>query len=190
MFRGTRGVIATSGVALVVACSSGSSPGSAAADAGAPMNFRQASDAALQTMQTLFYNQGNWNMCVPTACSRLLPMDDFDWGADSMTAALYLRWTFEQDASVVTMMNALDANGSKSYGTCVDTSCVMWSDVPLWDSIAGAHEYLVTGSPGSIARAKNAFDFVDTANQFGLGACPEINYQRPGGDLNLKTLET
>jgi hypothetical protein len=189
MFRATRGIAATTAVALVLACSSGSNPGSSAVDAGVPKTFLQASDAALRTMQSLFYSQGNWRMCVPTACSGVLPLDDFDWGADSMTAALYLRWTFEKDASIVTMMKALDANGA-GYGTCTDTSCLMWSDVPLWDSIAGAHEHFVTGSATSLARAKSGFDFVDTANQFALGACPEIDYQRPGGDLNLKTLET
>lgn len=176
-------------VALFVACSSGSNPGSSAGPAEVPHTFRDASDAALHAMQSLFYSQGNWKMCVPTACSKILPEDDFDWGADSMTAALYLRWTFEKDASVVTMMKQLDATGA-SYGTCTDPSCLMWSDVPLWDSIAGAHEHLVTGSASSLARAKSGFGFVDTANQFALGACPEIDYQQPGGTLNLKTLET
>ncbi len=189
MLPRARGVIATTALAVALACSSTSNPGSPEADTGAPRTFAQASDAALHTMQTVFYSQGNWRMCIPTDCSRILPVDDFDWGADSMTAALYLRWTFENDASVVTMMEALDANGA-SYGTCTDTSCVMWSDVPLWDSIAGAHEHLVTGSASSLARAKSGFDFVDTANQFALGACPEIDYQQPGGTLNLKTLET
>jgi len=153
------------------------------------VSFRQASDAALQTMRSAFYDAGNWNLCVPTACG-FLPDDDFDWGADSLTAALYLRWSVENDATVVPMIAALDANGA-SYGTCTDTSCLQWSDVPLWDSIAGSHEHIVTASPSSLHRATSGFDFVDTANQFGLGACPEIDYQMPGGgSIQLKTLET
>lgn len=154
-----------------------------------PMTFRQASDAALQTMRSAFYHDGNWNMCVPSACG-FLQFDDFDWGADSLTAALYLRWSVENDTSVVPMLEALDANGA-SYGTCTDANCVMWSDVPLWDSIAGSQEHLVAASASSLHRAQSGFDFVDTANQFGLGACPEIDYQMPGGgSIQLKTLET
>lgn len=159
------------------------------------MTFEQASDAALRTMQTVFYKAGEWNLCEPAACG-ILSDDDFDWGADSLTAALYLRWTLEKDASIVPMMKALDSNGA-SYGACTAQDCPSWSDVPLWDAIAGVHENLVTGSASALARAKSAFDYVDTATQFALGACPDIDYQAPlaggipfGATPTLKTLET
>jgi hypothetical protein len=146
-------------------------------------------------MQSVLYQKGNWNLCEPTACG-LLSIDDFDWGADSLTAALYLRWTVQKDASIVPMMKALDSNGAR-YGTCTAQSCSSWSDVPMWDAIAGAHEYLVTGSTGALARAKGAFAYVDGATEFALGACPEIAFQAPvaGGipvltTPTLKTLET
>lgn len=155
------------GLLVVLGCST---DGNVLLPQAAPMTFRQVSDAALQTMKTAFYDGGNWNLCVPTKCG-FLPDDDFDWGADSMTAALYLRWSIENDATVVPMIKALDANGA-AYGTCTDTNCLMWSDVPLWDSIAGAHEHLVIASASSLHRAVTGFDFVDTANQFGTGACP------------------
>lgn len=173
------------GLLVVLGCST---DGNSLLPQAAPMTFREVSDSALQTMKSAFYDGGNWNMCVPTKCG-FLPDDDFDWGADSMTAALYLRWSIQNDASVVPMIEALDANGA-AYGTCTDTSCLMWSDVPLWDSIAGSHEHLVTASASSLHRAVTGFDFVDTANQFGTGACPQIDYQQPGGVLQLKTLET
>ncbi|HEX8795883.1 MAG TPA: hypothetical protein VF765_33270 [Polyangiaceae bacterium] len=174
------------GLAAALGCST---EGNSLWPQAAPMTFRQSSDAALQTLKSAFYADGNWNMCVPTKCG-FLPDDDFDWGADSLTAALYLRWSIEKDSSVVPMIEALDANGA-AYGKCTDTSCLEWSDVPLWDSIAGSHEHLVTGSVSSLHRAVTGFGFVDTANQFGRGACPEIDYQMPGGgSIQVKTLET
>lgn len=155
----------------------------------APGTFRQASDAALETLQTTFYDDGNWKLCVPTSCG-VLPFDDFDWGADSLTAALYLRWSIEGDASIPPMMTQLDANGP-TYGTCTAQNCPSWSDVPLWDSVAASHENLVTGSSSTLQRAQEAFDYVDTATQFALGACPGVDYQEPaGGSTMVKTLET
>jgi hypothetical protein len=184
-----RAIVATIiAIASVSSCSSNGSS-SSSADAGAPQTFRQASDAALKTLQDVFFHDGNWELCVPKNCG-ILAYDDFDWGADSLTAALYLRWSIEKDAAIVPMMTALDANGA-SYGTCTAQDCPSWSDVPLWDSIAGAHEHLVTGAATALARAQGAFSYVDTATQFGLGACPQIDYQLPaGGSTFLKTLET
>jgi hypothetical protein len=174
-------------VVSATGCSSSSAPPSSASPPS--QTFQQSSDAALATMQTLFFHDGNWNLCEPTKCG-VLPYDDFDWGADSLTAALYLRWTYGKDKAVTTMMQQLDANGA-SYGTCTAQDCPSWSDVPLWDSIAGSHEHLVTGSASSLVRAQSGFAYVDGATQFGLGACPALNYQEPtGAPTNLKTLET
>src|SRR6185437_13557930 len=105
-------------------------------DAGSRTTFRETSDAALATLQNVFYEDGTWKLCVPTKCS-FLAFDDFDWGADSLTAALYLRWSLEKDAAIPPMMKALDANGP-TYGACTATSCPTWSDVTLWDSIAAS----------------------------------------------------
>ncbi len=188
--------VALAAVLGVVAASCSSNSSTPTADAGTPYTFRQASDAALATMQNVFFQDGNWNVCEPTKCG-ILPYDDFDWGADSLTDALYLRWSLEKDAAVVPMIKLLDANGA-SYGTCTAQDCPSWSDVPLWDSIAGSREHVVTGSTTSLARAQGAFNYVDSATQFALGACPQIDYQIPvsGGDpligssAGLKTLET
>jgi hypothetical protein len=157
--------------------------------------FGEASDQALQTLVNVFYDDGNWRLCVPKACG-LLAVSGFDWGADSLTAALWLRWSYGHDASIVPLMHALDTGGA-SYGTCTATSCPSWSDVPLWDSVAGSHEYVVTKAASALARAKGAFAYVDTATEFAKGACPTIDFQIPvaGGDglepqVGLKTLET
>jgi hypothetical protein len=188
--RSGKAFVALVAIVVFAGCSSHGSSGPA------PMTFQQVSDAALGTLASVFYSEGNWLLCEPTKCG-VVPEDDFDWGADSLTGALYLRWSFDKDATAITMMKALDANGSQ-YGTCTSQNCPMWSDVPLWDSIAGAHEHFVTASATSLARAESGFSYVDTATEFALGSCPEIDFQAPvaGGDsllpgtTGLKTLET
>jgi hypothetical protein len=67
------------------------------------------------------------------------------------------------------------------------------SDVPLWDSIAAAREYQVTGNPEALAKAEGDFGYVaaNASRLFALGACPSVMYQRAGGgSTDLKTLET
>ncbi|MGH7284911.1 MAG: hypothetical protein ACRELY_25575 [Polyangiaceae bacterium] len=180
-------LVACMAVVGVMSCSASHEP----APAPSPtMTFQQTSDAALQTLQNVFYDDGNWNTCAPTPCSSILPSDDFDWGADSLTAALTLRWSIAGDAAIPPMMTRLAANAA-TYGTCSASDCPSWSDVPLWDSIAASHEHLIIGTDETLQHAQQAFDYVDTAAQFALGACPDIDYQLPsGGDNHLKTLET
>jgi hypothetical protein len=62
----------------------------------------------------------------------------------------------------------------------------------MWDSIAAAREYQVTGNPAALGKAIRAFRYVaDGRRLFALGACPGVLYQQPGGGYNrLKTLET
>jgi hypothetical protein len=111
-----------------------------------------------------------------------------DWGADSLTYALYLHWQLTHDPSVPPIMDAL-AGTAHQYAS----SEIGGSDVPLWDSIANAREYQVTGNPAALEKAKAAFGFVDAdkGSNFATGACPSIDYQVPhGGKNNLKTLET
>jgi hypothetical protein len=201
---GSRGSVGAVVALLVVACGSGGAA-SGRKDAGGgdtggpptPQTFRQSSDAALATLDKLFYRAGNWELCVPKACSLVLPFDDFDWGADSLTAALYMRFRIDGDASIVPVMTLLDTNGA-TYGSCTSQNCPSWSDIPLWDSVAASHEYLVTHASHALARAEQAFDYVDTATEFAQGACPAIDFQIPveGGDpllgsnVGVKTLET
>ena len=158
-----------------------------AGDAAQPRTYATIAEAALATMTGTYYGAAKWNICIPDlGCGST----DQDWGADALTYALYLRWELSKDAEIPPLLSALNAAGPV-YGTCTATSCNSWSDVPSWDSIAASREYEVTGDPSALSRAEAAFDFVDTATQFALGACPAIDYQIPaGGGNQLKTLET
>jgi hypothetical protein len=138
---------------------------------------------ALVTLEQGYYNgAGGWHMCVPVRCYTT----NQDWGADSLTYTLYLHWLFTRDRRVVPIMNALTATAPASHAGG-------WSDVPMWDSIAAAREYQVTGNKAALGKAILAFRYVaDTARRlFARGACPGVFYQQPnGGYNNLKTLET
>jgi hypothetical protein len=81
-------------------------------------------------------------------------------------------------------MNALTASSPNGHSGV--------SDVPLWDSIAAAREYQVTGNATALRKAEGDFGYVaGHLGLFALGACPGILYQRAGGGSNQdKTLET
>jgi len=169
-------------LALCLLC--GCAPGSAGpAPGGHGPTYAQLARRALVTLERDYYDgAGAWHMCVPVRCYTT----NEDWGADSLTYTLYLHWLLTGDRQVVPLMNALTATAPASHAGG-------WSDVPMWDSIAAAREYQVTGSYRALGKAILAFRYVaDTARrQFALGACPGIFYQQPGGGYNkLKTLET
>jgi hypothetical protein len=154
----------------------------------APRTFAERAAAAAAVMKSALYTSGAWRACTPkSGCGTRYK----DWGADAMTYALHMRGRTASDPDVVPMMRALNATGP-TYGTCTAAKCPSWSDTPLWDAIAALREHQVTGEASALARARQGFDFVDLATRFALGACPTINYQRPGGGAGyyLKTLET
>jgi len=134
------------------------------------------------TLEREYYNgAGRWNLCVPLQCFA----GNRDWGADSLTYALYLHWLLTGDRAVAPIMNALVTTSPKSHSGV--------SDVPLWDSIAAAREYQVTGNREALSKAEAFFGYVasNAPRPFALGACPGILYQRSHGDsTQLKTLET
>jgi len=154
---------------------------------GAPRRFDTAADAAAATLERQFYHPpGRWNVCIPNDCGTV----GRDWGADALAYALYLRWRVAQDRSVVPIMNAL-AQSTPAYGACKRGACTIWSDIPMWDSIAAARAFEVTGNNLALAKARRAFDVVDRSDAFALGACPSIDFQKPAGKKGgLKTLET
>jgi hypothetical protein len=163
----------------------GGSPSSATSSRPAQRSgttYAALASQAVKTLEEHYYNgAGAWNLCLPLACHAA----NRDWGADSLTYALYVHWQITHDQRVAAIMNALTATAPAGhYG---------WSDVPLWDSIAAAREYQVTHNPAALAKAKADFGFVATVARarFALGACPSIFYQQPHGGANkLKTLET
>jgi hypothetical protein len=113
-----------------------------------------------------------------------------DWGVDSLTYALYLRWATTHDASLAPIFAALTST-SPAYGSCMGPSCGQWSDVPEWDAIADAREFEVTRDPKALDLSKRAYAAVRDSDAYARGACPTIRYQHPfGGGGGLKTLET
>jgi hypothetical protein len=149
--------------------------------------FSTSAEAAAATLERRFYHApGRWNMCVPDSCGTAAR----DWGADSLAYALYLHWQVARDPQAVTIMNAL-AQSAPMYDGCKREACRMWSDVPMWDAIAAARAFEVTGDKLALSKAQRAFAVVDRSDAFALGACPGIDFQKPGGgNTALKTLET
>jgi phage protein U len=151
-----------------------------AAAARHPGSYAALARRAVATLEGEYYNgAGDWNLCVPSRCSA----GNRDWGADSLTYVLYLHWLLTGDPAVPPMMNALTATAPSSHSGV--------SDVPLWDSIAAAREYQITHNPEALRHAEAYFGSVADSQQYAIGACPGILYQRSnGGSTQLKTLET
>ena len=140
---------------------------------------------AVSLLERTFYNgTGLWHMCVRLTCST----KNRDWGSDSLTYVLYFRWLLTRDPSVPPIMRTL--SGTAHAWVRADAGS---SDTVMWDAIADAREYQVTGSATALAKARQAFRWVDSvmASGFAAGACPGVDYQWPHGrGVGLKTLET
>jgi hypothetical protein len=155
----------------------------------APPTYGHLGDAELQTLERTWYaGDGSWHLCAnDPACAQ--SRADVDWGADSLTYSLWLRWITTRDRGVTSIMAALLEHAMR-----YSSNSAFWSDVPMWDAIADAREYEVTGNQQALVNAENAFAYVDqdvADNAFQAGFCPGIHYQLPhGGGVGLKTLET
>lgn len=172
-------------IAALAAALAGLAGCSPAAGPGGPAGYAALAARAAVALERGWYNgAGRWYMCLPVRCAA----GNGDWGSDSLTYALYLRWRVSGDPAVRPIMGAL---ARTAYSWPAGASS--WSDVPMWDAIAGAREYQVTGDPVALANARAAFGHVatDQAASYQAGACPAIAYQQPGGGSGkLKTLET
>ncbi|HTW84429.1 MAG TPA: hypothetical protein VMD91_10205 [Candidatus Sulfotelmatobacter sp.] len=130
--------------------------------------------------------QGRWQLCARLPCGA----SDSDWGADSLTAVLALRWHATHAPALRAYARALE-RGAPAYRVCRGRGCTGWSDVPLWDAVSAMRRYGVTDEPLALAHARAAYASVARTDLYARGACPEIDYQRPfGGGGGLKTLET
>jgi hypothetical protein len=159
------------------ACASGSSPDVTFGDHGGR------STAAL--LAQFYTGAGTWYSCAGGCGGHNL-----DWGDDSLTFALYLRWSSSKDPDLVPIFAAL-ASTAASHAPCGGPGCGEWSDVPEWDAIADEREYEVTGDPRALGLSKQAYASVRDSDAYALGACPSIRYQQAfGGGGGLKTLET
>src|SRR5207245_312727 len=162
-------------------------PGAAAGAAGPTTTFAAAGNRAVTTMLHVFYaGHGLWNSCDDPICGR----SNVDWGVDSLTYTLALRWTTKHDPRIAATLKELLATAPMYPAPCQAKPCG-WSDVPAWDSIAASREYEILHDPSALAKAEAAFAYVEDGKLFALGACPQIRYQQPNGEANhLKTLET
>ncbi len=141
------------------------------------------SDAIRKMTTSIATTDGRWRLC-ESGC----PAENRDWGADSFTYILALRWRATHDGSLLPFFDRLERTAS-SYTGCTTPACG-WSDVPEWDSIADSREYEATRNSAVLEKAKAAYAYGRNAKFFALGACPQIHYQLPYGATGLKTLET
>jgi hypothetical protein len=151
--------------------------------------FAQAGDTAAATLTTVYYaGNGMWRDCNLASCHA----GNQDWGEDSATYTLHLRWTIARDPRLESIASALIRTAPRYPTACTSLPCPSWSDVPEWDAIALMREYEMTHDPQALTLAQRAFSFVEDARVYAAGACPQILYQVPGGgsSYHLKTLET
>jgi hypothetical protein len=150
----------------------------------APTTYGDYGELAVTSLEREFYTgSGTYYSCQGGCVAR-----NIDWGDDSLTFTLYLRWQTTRDPTLAPIFSSLVAT-AHSYATCVD--CDAWSDTPEWDAVADEREYEVTGDPGALDLAKRAYSSVEDSAIYALGACPSIRYQRSfAANAGLKTLET
>ncbi len=145
--------------------------------------------AVASLLRTFYAGRGLWRDCAVESCAA----HNADWGSDSLTYVLFMRWDIARDAHVLPPLAAL-AESERTYGPpcTARAECLQWSDVPLWDSVAAAREYsALTADSPALSKAVAAFWAVEGSPVYGGGACPSIRYQRPFGRGDfLKTLET
>jgi hypothetical protein len=155
----------------------------------AEVTFAEAGRQAVATLLGVYgTGAGTWRACDAPDC----PAGNEDWGDDSLTYTLALRYATTHDPALLAPLEALVATAPTYPAPCTSPAgCGGWSDVPEWDSIAASDEYQATGDPAALRKAEAAFAFVEGSTAYALGACPRIRYQQPYGEVNrLKTLET
>ena len=145
-------------------------------------------DAVAALEKTLYDGNGLWHDCTSAVCATR----NQDWGSDSLTYLLYMRWSTTHERSIPPLLKELSRTARTYAPPCRDRPCLLWSDVPMWDSIAASREYQADGrNTLALAKAKAAFLAVEGSDAYARGACPAIRYQRPDGRGDkLKTLET
>lgn len=145
-------------------------------------------DATTALLRGFYAGAGLWRQCDAPDC----PTGNEDWGDDALTYAIALRYRSTHEPRLRAILALLAASAPTYPAPCPDAvGCGSWSDVPEWDAVAAADEYLATGDRQALHKAEAAFAFVEGSRAYALGACPRIRYQQPGGGTNrLKTLET
>lgn len=151
--------------------------------------FAAAGTQATSTLLHVYYaGNGLWRQCNAPDCAT----GNSDWGYDSLTYTLFLRYEATKDRSLLVPLRAFVQTAPTYPTPCMNAAaCSSWSDVPEWDAIALVDEYEATGDQTALKKAEAAFEFVDRSTVYARGACSSVPYQQPGGGANqLKTLET
>jgi hypothetical protein len=159
------------------------------AHAAPAATYSEAAAQAHSTLMQVFYaGNGSWRDCNTLGCRAR----DSDWGADSATYSLYLRWTTTHDPSIAFTMAQLLSNGPQYVDPCDGAPCPAWSDTPAWDAVAFMREAQVLGGdPRAIAKAKAALRYVEQSRAFQGGACTGVPFQLPQPNQSeVKTLES
>ena len=175
-------------LAIVALTATGSRAASGAVD-GRGVTFGASAQRAETTLLRTYYAGGGmWRTCNEPTCTTA----NRDWGVDSLTYALALRFHASRDRTLLAPLSELVRTAPSYPAPCAGGStCTSWSDTPEWDAIALLDEYAAVHDPAALAKAKAAFAFVEHSGVYALGACPRIDFQQPGGGSNrLKTLET
>jgi hypothetical protein len=158
------------------------------AQARSAETFSQAGVQATATLLDVFYTgAGSWRNCDRNSCSQA----NSDWGADSATDALFLRWRVTGDPKIRGVMSQLLATAPHYPDPCA-RSCPAWSDTPSWDAVTLMREYEVLDrDPRALALAESALRYVEQSTTFQGGVCSGIPYQLPRPSASpIKTLET
>ncbi|MBD5634111.1 MAG: hypothetical protein IAI49_06495, partial [Candidatus Eremiobacteraeota bacterium] len=155
----------------------------------APTYATLGDDAVASMLRGYYAGSGLWRDCPQTRCW----VHNSDWGSDALTNTLYLRWKTTADPSMPPLLAALARSARRYKAPCqAGRQCLLWSDVPMWDSVAASREVSVLpNDPVARDKAIAAFWAVEGSPVYDQGACPAIRYQRPfGRGDRLKTLET
>lgn len=139
-------------------------------------------------MQVFYAGNGAWRDCNTLNCRS----HDSDWGADSATYSLFMRWNTMHDPSIRFTMAQLLNNGPQYGDPCDGAPCAAWSDTPAWDAVAFMREAEVLDeNPQAIAKAKAALRYAEQSRAFQGGACTGVPFQLPQpNESDVKTLET
>jgi hypothetical protein len=147
-----------------------------------------AAQAEATLMQVYYAGNGTWRDCNALDCRAR----DSDWGADSATYSLYLRWVTMHDPSIAFTMAQLLHNGTQYPQPCDGAPCPAWSDTPAWDAVAFMREAQVLGGDArAIDKAKAALRYAEQSHAFQGGACTGVPFQlAQPNPSQVKTLES
>lgn len=151
--------------------------------------YAQSGSQAAVTLLNVFYAGGGlWRDCNQPDCTRA----NGDWGDDSATYTLYLRWKASGDPQAAKIMGELLDTGRQYPAPCSSAPCPAWSDTPAWDAVTFMREYeVLDGDPRALELAQAALRYVSESLAFQGGACPELPYQQPQPSKHhVKSLES